>query len=101
MNEYLFRVRVDVIDDGESELDYVKVEAKLCFDYEYLNYHFTRYELRSPIDEYIVIRTSRRCFRCMYFNYRYNYFEYFSEETSRETAEHMEKIFEKMKRAEK
>lgn len=73
---------------------------KLRFDYEYHNYHFTRYDARTPIDEYIIIRTSRRCFRCMYFNYRNNYFEYFSEQTSKAMAEHMERLFRKIRRAE-
>lgn len=72
----------------------------LRFDYEYHNYHYTRYEGRTPIDEYIVIRTSRSCFRCMYFNFRTAYFEYFSEETAREMAGHMVELFHRVKRAE-
>lgn len=73
---------------------------KLRFDYEYHNYHFTRYAARTPIDEYIIIRTSRRCFRCMYFNYENEYFEYFSEKTSKEMAQHMERLYKKIRRAE-
>ena len=74
---------------------------RLRFDYEYHNYHFARYAARTPIDEYIVIRTSRRCFRCMYFNYDNDYFEYFSEPTSRQLAEHMERLYRKIRRAER
>ncbi len=77
---------------------------KLSFDYEYHNYHFVRHEdgniRKLPIDEYIVIRTSRRCFRCMYFNYNNNYFEYFSEKTSFAMAEHLLKLFRKIKATE-
>jgi len=75
---------------------------KLRFDYEYHNYHFTRYSNRfTPIDEYIIVRTSRRCFRCMYFNYETTYFEYFSEETSKEMADHLMRFFKKMQIAER
>lgn len=77
-----------------------KKTYRLRFDYEYHNYHFTRYEKQTPIDEFIVIRTSRRCFRCMYYNFGYDYFEYFSEATSKDMAAHMERLFEKIKRSE-
>lgn len=72
----------------------------LRYDYLYHNYHFTRYAKRSIVDEFIVIRTSRRCFRVMFFSWRYNYFEYFSEPTSRRCAEHMNRVFAKMQLAE-
>ena len=68
----------------------------LQFDYEYHNYHFVRYDARTPIDEYIIIRTSRNCFRCMYFNYKTTYFDYFSEQTAKHTADHIEQLFEKI-----
>ncbi len=73
---------------------------RLHFDYEYHNYHFTRYEGRTARDEYIVIRTSRDCFRVMYFNFDTLYFEYFSEETARECADHIEEVYERIKQAE-
>ena len=76
---------------------------KLRFDYEYHNYHFTRYNegSKTPRDEFIIIRTSRSCFRAMYFNYVNTYFVYFSEETAREMAEHVSDLFEKIKRSER
>ena len=74
---------------------------KLRFDYEYHNYHFTRYDGRMPIDQFIVVRTSRRCFRCMYFNYETNYFEYFSEQTSTLMANHMMRVYQKIATAER
>lgn len=78
-----------------------KLTYKLRFDYEYHNYHFSRCEgSRTPKDEFIIIRTSRSCFRCMYFNYENNYFEYFSEDTAREMAEHISNFLKKIKRSE-
>lgn len=73
---------------------------QLRFDYEYHNYHFTRYDKRTPIDEFIIIRTSRNCFRCMYFHFEWNYFEYFSEETAREAAEHVIAVYNKVRASE-
>lgn len=72
----------------------------LRYDYLYHNYHFTRYDKRTIVDEFIVVRTSRRCFRVMFFSWRYNYFEYFSEKTSKACAAHMQRVFAKMKLAE-
>lgn len=77
-----------------------KRSYKLRYDYEYHNYHFTRYGKRTPIDEFIVVRTSKKCFRVMYFNFRNTYFEYFSERTPFECAEHIEELFHKVKMAE-
>lgn len=72
----------------------------LRFDYEYHNYHFTRYDKRTPIDEYIIVRTSRNCFRCTYFNFESTYFEYFSEPTAQLTAEHILRVYNKIRAAE-
>lgn len=73
---------------------------RLRFDYEYHNYHFTRYEGRTARDEYVVIRTSRDCFRVMYFNFETLYFEYFSEPTASRTADHIEELYRKIIKAE-
>lgn len=73
---------------------------QLKFDYEYHNYHFTRYNARTAIDEFIIIRTSRNCFRIMYFNFRTNYFEYGSERTAKSCAQRILRIDEKISRAE-
>lgn len=79
-----------------------KKAYRLRYDYEYHNYHFARYYERahSPVDEFIVIRTSKHCFRCMYFNYETSYFEYFSEPTPKAAAEHLEAFYEKILRSE-
>lgn len=78
-----------------------KLTYKLNFDYEYHNYHFTRYNERTPVDEFNVIRTSRNCFRVMYFNFETLYFEYFSEPTARECAEHIELLYQRIAKAER
>lgn len=70
---------------------------RLRFDYEYHNYHFARYEGRTLLDEFLIVRTSRSCFRVTYFNVENLYFEYFSEPTARECAEHINAFFEKMR----
>lgn len=77
-----------------------KKEYVLKFDYEYHNYHFTRYRGRKPIDQFIIIRTSKKCFRTMYFNFENTYFEYFSEPNARDCAEHIESLYNKIKKAE-
>lgn len=69
---------------------------RLRFDYEYHNYHFARYDSRALVDEFVIVRTSRSCFRVMYFNQVNTYFEYFSESTAKRTAEHIEELFEKV-----
>lgn len=72
-------------------------DYRLEFDYEYHNYHFARYEGRRVKDEFIIVRTSRSCFRVMYFNAENTYFEYFAEKTARECAEHIEELYRKIR----
>lgn len=77
-------------------------DFRLYMDYDYHNYMFMRFPIgkRNPRDLFIIIRTSRKCFRCMYFHFEYNYFEYFSERTSRKMAEHMERVYLKILKSE-
>ena len=42
-----------------------KAMYDIVFDYKYHRYVFTRYDNNELIDCFIVIRTSKRCFRCM------------------------------------
>ncbi len=74
---------------------------KLRFDYEYHNYNFVRYVGRVPIDQFIIIRTSRKCFRCMYYNFDTDYFEYFSEPTAEGIANRVVELYEKIRQAER
>ena len=58
------------------------------------NYRFSRYRARTLIDEFIVIRTSKRCFRVMYYNADYEHFIYFSAENYRDCAARMISIYQ-------
>lgn len=54
----------------------------------------------KPVDLFVIIRTSRRCWRCMYYHFHFNYFEYFSEKTSSMLAKKVEFTYLKMWKAE-
>lgn len=73
---------------------------KLEFDYLYHNYFLVRYKGRRLCDLFVVVRSSRRCWRCMYYHSDYTYFEYFSEKTSADMARHIEKIYRKIRKSE-
>lgn len=57
------------------------------------NYRYARYKKRTLIDEFLVVRTSKRCYRVIYFNADYNYFYYFSATNYRFCAQKMKGIF--------
>lgn len=63
-------------------------------------YHFYRLRKRTLIDEFIVIRTSKRCYRVMYFNADYMHFQYFSAKNFRDCADSMRAIFKSIQLAE-
>lgn len=73
---------------------------KLSYNKSFHHYHFTRYRKRTLIDEFIVIRTSKRCYRVSYFNEDFKHFQYFSAENYRECAKKMIEIFKVFKRLE-
>lgn len=74
---------------------------RLSYDYDYHNYRLARFRRRTLIDEFVIIRTSRRCFRVMYFNAENNYFEYFSAQTSKQAAEMVDKKINRQIEAER
>lgn len=74
---------------------------RLVYDYEYHNYKLIRVLRRTLIDEFTIIRTSRRCFRCIYCNLQNRYFKYFSAQTSKGLAELIEKEVKRQLDAEK
>lgn len=65
----------------------------LSLNRKHHNYFFTRYRKRTLIDVFIVVRTSKRCYRVMYFNADFNHFQYFSSENYRECADKMKSIY--------
>ncbi len=79
---------------------YLKRMYDVVFDYEFHNYLLIRYNARTMSDMFLVIRSSRKCWRCMYFHREYRYFEYFSEQTSKQLVEHIEKIVRKIQDSE-
>lgn len=73
-------------------LDFKK-SYKCYFDYACHNYIFYRNKGYIVLDCFIVIRTSRKCFRVMYFNNNFKIFQYFSTRTSLETSNIMYKLY--------
>lgn len=74
-----------------------KGRYKLRFDYAYHNYVFYRVygiDQRSNRlkDCFIIIRTSKRCFRLMYYNDAYRLYIYESFKTSEKCAFRMEEL---------
>ena len=78
----------------------IKRAYKIKFDYDYHNYYLIRCRRMTLRDCFTVIRTSRRCWRCTYYNADYDYFEYFSAMTSKDLVRKNEKVFIKMRNAE-
>lgn len=69
-------------------------DYRLNYNYLIHNYRFSRYRARTMVDEFIVIRTSKRCFRVMYYNADYDHFIYFSAENYRDCAARMISIYQ-------
>ena len=80
----------------------IKRAYEIIFDYEFHNYLLQRKPdgKHKATDFFIVVRTSRRCWRCYYFHFEYKYFEYFSEKTSNKMAEHILKVYHKIRASE-
>lgn len=65
----------------------------LQYDYALHRYCFYRNFRYNLLDCFIVVRTSKKCFRAMYYNYKYKYITYFSEKSSILLVKKMYKIF--------
>ncbi len=71
------------------------------YNYKFKNYMFIRkggYLGRTVIDTFIIVRTSRRCYRVNYCNVNHLYFCTFSVKTPKELAERMYSIFKVFER---
>lgn len=66
---------------------------RLSFNRKFHHYHYARYRKRTLIDEFIVIRTSLRCYRVMYYNNDFKHFQYFSAENYKDCAAKMISIY--------
>lgn len=62
-------------------------------NYRYHNYRYSRYRKRTLIDEFIVVRTSKKCYRVTYYNADFKHFQYFSARTCGECADKMRAIY--------
>lgn len=70
------------------------------YNYRYHNYRYSRYRKRTLIDEFIVVRTSKKCYRVCYYNADYKHFQYFSARTCGECADKMRAIYNVFNRIE-
>lgn len=67
----------------------------ISYDYATHNYIFYRTERSQLYDVFVVVRTSRHCWRCMYSNVKQQKFEYFSTYTSKQMSLRMWLIYRK------
>lgn len=65
---------------------FFKAVYRLYYCYDTHNYKFIRYRHRTPLDEFTIIRTSKHCFRVVYFSFISREIVYKSFNTSSETA---------------
>lgn len=72
-----------------------KAAYKVEFNYLTHSYYFFRKRKRTIVDFFIVIRTSKRCFRVSYHNRITKEFVYFSVNTSRQAALRMWFLFKR------
>lgn len=70
------------------------------YNYRFHNYRFSRYNKRTLIDEFLVVRTSKRCYRVIYYNEQFQFFRYFSASNYKECADKMRAIYNVFKRLE-
>lgn len=73
---------------------------KTEYNRKFHHYRFARYRKRTLVDEFLVIRTSKRCYRVSYFNADFRYFQFFSSENYRDCAYRIIAIYEVFKAVE-
>ncbi len=77
-----------------------KKNYRVTYNQRYHHYRYARYKKRTLIDEFIVVRTSKKCYRVVYFNNDYLYFKYFSSRNYRDCARIMNNVFKTFKEIE-
>ena len=73
---------------------------KRSYNYKYHNYRFVRYRKRTMVDEFLIVRTSKKCYRVIYYNDDFKFFLYFSARNYKACADKMiatYNIFKKFK----
>ena len=73
---------------------------RLSYNRRFHHYRYVRYRKKSVVDEFIIIRTSKRCYRVMYYNDDYKYFQYFSSRNYSDCAKRIKEIYRIFKRLE-
>ena len=73
---------------------------QLSYNRKFHHYRFYRLRKRTLIDEFLIVRTSKRCYRVIYFNEDYKHFQYFSAKNYRECADRIRAIFRAIQLAE-
>lgn len=73
---------------------------RLNFNWHFHHYRYARFYKRTLIDEFLVVRTSKKCYRVIYFNCVFQYFKYFSARNYRECADKMKNIYKTFKEME-
>ena len=64
------------------------------------NYRLARYRKRTLVDEFLVVRTSKKCYRVIYYNVEFEYYRYFSASNYRECAQRMKALADIFRRLE-
>lgn len=75
-------------------------KCSCCSKTKQHNYRYAREYRNKLIDEFLVVRTSKRCYRVIYYNVEFNFLTYFSESNYVDCANHMKLIYECFKRIE-
>lgn len=73
----------------------IKRDYKIYFDYACHSYTLIRYSIRIPYDLFVVVRTSKRCFRVVYSCVRSNQMIYKSFSTSKLCADFIKFIYDR------
>lgn len=77
--------------------DFIKRLYVVRYDYALHNYAMFRYKKRSLIDLFMIVRTSRRCWRCIYCHYLKKSVNYFSAQSSKQLIKQIQLIYEENK----
>ena len=72
----------------------------LDYNRRFHHYRFYRLRHRTIIDEFLIVRTSKKCYRVIYFNNDFKHFQYFSSKNFRELAVRMKAIYKLFKSVE-
>lgn len=70
---------------------------RLDYNKRFHHYRYSRYRKRTLIDEFLIVRTSKKCYRVIYYNNDYKFFKYFSARNFKACAEKIRNIYKTFK----